>query len=283
MKHITLLLGAMVGVTLTAQAQSHAEHGTNTMPGMSMPMPVEPATASSTEANTLPHLVNDWEAPINDRMKFNYVLIDRLEFATGTGPDALQLDAQGWYGGDINKFWWRAEGTQTLQGSATGSGEGEIQALYSRLVAKYWDFQTGVRYDTTWGSGPTRDRAFAVIGFTGLAPYWFEIEPSLYLSQDGDISARLSATYDALLTQRLILQPRLDANLALQDVPRFGVGRGFNDIELGLRLRYEFRREFAPYIGVTWGRKLGGSADYARQSGDPVNITRFVLGARMWW
>lgn len=283
MKQIILFLGAMVGATLTVQAQSHAGHGANSMPGMSMPMPAAPASASSTEASTLPHLLNQWNAPINDRMKFNYVLIDRLEFATGTGPDALQLDAQGWYGGDINKFWWRAEGAQTLQGSASGSGEGEIQALYSRLVARFWDFQTGVRYNTSWGDGPTHDRAFAVIGFTGLAPYWFEIEPSLYVSEDGDVSARLSATYDALITQRLILQPRLDANLALQDVPRFGIGSGFNDIEFGLRLRYEFSREFAPYVGVTWRRVLGETADLVRAGGDSINETRFVVGARMWW
>jgi len=278
----TLFLFAAIATLIplaSAQGTGHAQHGN--MSGMEMPHTSTPPPVPSTDAGTLPHVLNGWEAPIKDQMKFNYVLIDRLEFATGSDTDTLQLDAQGWYGGDITKFWWRAEGGQDLQGPTVG--EGEVQALYSRLVARFWDFQAGVRYDTTWGSGASRDRAFAVVGLTGLAPYWFEIEPSLYVSQDGDISARLSATYDALLTQRLILQPRLDTNLALQKVSRFGIGTGFNDIELGLRLRYEIRREFAPYIGVTWRRTLGGSAALARSAGDPVEVTRFVLGARLWW
>lgn len=214
-------------------------------------------------------------------MRFNYVLIDRLEFSSGDAVDALTVDAEGWYGGDRNKFWWKAEGSREL--ASSNAGEAEIQALYSRLIAPFWDFQVGVRYDRTWGPGPDRDRSFLVLGFEGLAPYWFELEPTIFVSEDGDVSAQLTATYDLLLTQRLILQPRLDLNSAAQDVPEFGVGSGLNNVELGLRLRYEIRREFAPYVGVTWIRQIGDTADLARASVDPVDDLRFVFGLRLWW
>lgn len=228
-----------------------------------------------------PHLTHGWAPPVEDRMKFNYVLIDRLEFSSGDSADALSLDAEGWYGSDKNKFWWKAEGTSQLSGRR--EGEGEVQALYSRLVAPFWNFQTGLRYDRSWGTGSDRGRTFAVFGFEGLAPYWFELEPALFVSEHGDISARLAATYDVLLTQRLILQPRFDLNAALQDAPKFGIGSGLNNVELGLRLRYEIRREFAPYVGITWARQSGETADLSRAAGDRVDDFRFVVGLRLWW
>jgi copper resistance protein B len=257
-----------------------AQTGENTMPGMTMPAE-KPAATAPAATGTPPHQLYGWAPPVDDRMRFNYILLDRLEFSTGNEPDALHLDAQGWYGGDRDKFWWKAEGTHQTQGAS--AGEGELQALYSRLTAPFWDFQAGLRYDRIWGPGLDHGRAFAVIGFTGLAPYWFEVEPALFVSADGDVSARLSATYDALLTQRLVLQPRLDVNVALQDVPKFGVGSGFNNVELGLRLRYEIRREVAPYVGVTWSRQLGATADLARGTGAKVDEVRFVAGVRVWW
>jgi len=258
----------------------YAQASGNAMPGMAMPAE-KPAATALAATGTPPHLLYGWAPPVDDRMRFNYASIDRFEFSTGALPDAFHLDAQGWYGGDRDKFWWKAEGTHQTQG--TSAGEGELQALYSRLVAPFWDFQAGLRYDRTWGPGPDHGRAFAVIGFTGLAPYWFEVEPALFVSEDGDVSARLSATYDALLTQRLVLQPRLDVNVALQDVPKFGVGSGFNNVELGLRLRYEIRREFAPYVGVTWLRQLGATSGLARAAGATVEELRFVAGVRLWW
>jgi copper resistance protein B len=251
----------------------HAGHSSGGAPGVDAP--------AAPVAGQPPHLTQGWAPPVEDRMRFNYVLIDRLEFSSGDAADALSVDAEGWYGGDRNKFWWKAEGASRLSGRA--EGEGEVQALYSRLVAPFWDFQTGLRHDRTWGTGSNRDRTFAVFGFEGLAPYWFELEPALFVSEHGDISARLAATYDVLLTQRLILQPRLDLNAALQDAPKFGVGSGLNNVEAGLRLRYEIRREFAPYVGVTWIRQLGQTADLSRAAGEPVDDLRFVLGLRLWW
>lgn len=132
-------------------------------------------------------------------------------------------------------------------------------------------------------SGPDRARTFAVIGVQGLAPYWFEVTPALFISDDGDVSARLTASYDLLFTQRFIVQSRIEVNAAAQDARKFGVESGFNDVELGLRFRYEIRREFAPYIGVNWLRKLGDTADLAREEGDDVDALGVVVGFRLWF
>ena len=125
--------------------------------------------------------------------------------------------------------------------------------------------------------------AAAIVGAAGLAPYWFEVEPTLYVSDDGDVSFRLEATYDLLLTQRLILQPRFELDAAASSTPEFGIGAGINDIQLGLRLRYEIRREVAPYVGVSWTRKLGNTADFARDEGEDVDSLGAVVGLRFWF
>ena len=167
--------------------------------------------------------------------------------------------------------------------TSPSGGDLELQALYSRMIAPFWDFQVGLRYDQQYGPGPDQDRTFAVLGVQGLAPYRFEVEPALFVSEDGDISGRLVGTYDLLFSQRLILQPRFESNIAASSVPRFGVGSGINDIQLGLRLRYEIRREFAPYIGVSWQRKFGDTADLARADGEDIHNLAFVGGFRVWF
>ncbi len=159
----------------------------------------------------------------------------------------------------------------------------ESLARLSRTFAPFWDLQVEVRQDVLFGSGPDRDRTFAVLGVEGLAPYWFEVTPALFISDDGDVSTRFTATYDLLLTQRLIAQPRVEVNAAAQDARKYGVESGFNDVELGLRLRYEIRRELAPYIGVSWLRKLGDTADLAREEGDDVDALGVVVGIRVWF
>jgi copper resistance protein B len=146
-----------------------------------------------------------------------------------------------------------------------------------------FSFQVGGRYQRVSDKRSDHSRGFGVLGVQGLAPYWFNIEPALFISQDGDVSARLEAEYELLLTQRLIAQPRLEVNVAAQEVKKFGVGQGFNDVELGLRLRYEIRRQFAPYIGVSWTRLLGDTADLARQEGSQVDNLAFVVGVRIWY
>ncbi|HUF26008.1 MAG TPA: copper resistance protein B [Gemmatimonadaceae bacterium] len=128
----------------------------------------------------------------------------------------------------------------------------------------------------------TRTRAHLALGLQGLAPGWFELEPTLLVSQHGDVSANLTASYDLLFTQRLVLQPRLETHAAAQGVPEFGVGSGFNDVELALRARYELRREFAPYVGVLWSHRFGDAADLARAGGEPVRELSWVAGLRLW-
>ena len=153
----------------------------------------------------------------------------------------------------------------------------------SRLISPFFYFQVGGRYQRVSDNRSDHSRGFGVLGVQGLAPYWFDIEPALFISQDGDVSARLEAEYELLLTQRLIAQPRLEVNVAAQEVKKFGVGKGFNDVELGLRLRYEIRRQFAPYIGVSWTRLLGDTVDLARQEGSQVDNLAFVVGVRIWY
>lgn len=205
-------------------------------------------------------------------------LADRLEYQTNDGSGLLIWDAQAWYGGDYNKLWIKTAGEKRLDGDG-GFEEAELQVLYSRAIHPFWDFQVGVRRDFT----PDPSRTFGVIGIQGLAPYWFEVDAAVFVSDDGDVSARVEAEYDILLTQRLIVQPRTELNFAAQDVKKLDIGSGLTDATLGLRLRYEIKREFAPYIGVSWRHKVGKTADFARDAGDDVGTASFVVGVRMWF
>jgi copper resistance protein B len=223
----------------------------------------------------------NWPEPVEDHMRFGYLLVNQLEYQVGDSANSFGWDAVSWYGGDYNRLWLKTEGEWRTSGER--GGEAEVQALYGRLIAPFWDFQAGLRYDQFSGAGFDRSRGFAVIGLQGLTPYRFEIEPALFISQDGDVSARLTATYDILLTQRLILQPRMDFNVAVQSVEDFDVGEGVNSLGLGLRLRYEIRREFAPYIGVQWLRQFGETADISRRGGGSAEDIAVVFGVRLWF
>ena len=223
----------------------------------------------------------NWPEPVEDHMRFRYFLVNQLEYQMNEGDDTLGWDAVGWYGGDYNRLWLKTEGEWRTSGER--GGEAEVQALYGRLIAPFWDFQVGLRYDQFSGAGFDRSRGFAVIGFQGLARYRFELEPALFISQDGDVSARLTATYDMLITQRLILQPRFDFDAAVQSAEKFGVGEGVNSIGLGLRLRYEITREFAPYIGVQWLKRFGETADISRRGGGRADDVAVVFGVRLWF
>jgi copper resistance protein B len=236
-----------------------------------------PALAADAGAG---HVPADWSHVHEDNQRFGYLLVDRLEYRADDGPDHLLWDAQGWYGGDYQRLWIKTEGEQATSNS---HGEAEVQALYSRLVAPYWDLQAGVRYDRAYGSGRDRDRAFGVLGVHGLSPYRFDTDLALFVSEDGDVSARAQFEYELLLTQRLVLQPRVEINAAAQAVKSWGVGRGLNDVQIGLRLRYEIRREFAPYLGVEWTRKLGNTADIARADGEDASVPALVAGLRLWF
>lgn len=208
------------------------------------------------------------------------LLADELEYVPGPESRPIAFDASFWIGGDYNRVWVKAEGDRATVGSG---GELEAQLLYSRLIAPFWELQAGLGLETVSGEGESRTRGLAVIGLEGLAPYWFEVEPQLLVSHEGDIALALNASYELLFTQRLVLEPELEMNAALQDVPEFGVGAGFSDLSLAARLRYEFVREFAPYVGVVWDRRFGATADLARAAGEDVEDTAFVAGLRVWY
>ena len=203
------------------------------------------------------------------------VMLDQLE-ARDVGSDNENVwDGQAWIGKDLTKLWIKSEGERTSGKTA----EAELQLLYSKAVSKYWDFQVGVRHDFR----PSPSRSWAAIGFQGLAPYFFKIDTALFIGESGRTALRLEAEYELLFTQRLILTPEIEVNLYGQNDPDTGVGSGLSDLEAGLRLRYEIRREFAPYIGVNWLRFFGNAADFARAAGESTSEAQFTVGIRAWF
>ena len=200
---------------------------------------------------------------------------DRLEYRLREGDDGYLWDVQGYYGGDYNKFWFKSEGEGSF-GETIESAE--VQALWSRAIAPFFDFQAGVRQDFT---GP--ERTHAVVGIQGLVPYEFEVDAAAFLSNKGDLTARIEGEIDQFITQRLIVQPRGEIALSAQDIPELGIGAGIDTIEAGIRLRYEFAREFAPYIGIDQEWKIGNSRDFARADGEDPSVTNYVVGVRFWF
>jgi len=218
-----------------------------------------------------------WKHPVNDAKSITFFQVDRAEFRQGQGTSSYVWDTQGWIGNDTNKLWVKAEGEGEFGGRIENA---QLQALYSRMVTPFFNFQTGIRQDVGPDILPT---TYAVVGMQGLAPYWFEVDSALFLSEDGDITARVEAEYDMRFTQRLIGQPRIEVNLAAQNVQKLGTGSGLSTIEIGYRLRYEFKREVAPYIGVAWEQAVGNTADFRRLAGNKASSTSFVAGIRLWF
>lgn len=289
------LLFAMGALTLTAPALAqHAGHDAHTGHQMPQPEPVDPSPGPTMElpppeeaGSGLPRAADAiWGAeamrPSREALRREHgdmtalwIQADRLEYQAKAGHDGLLWDLQGYYGGTTSKLWFKSEGEAAL---GEGIEDAEIQALWSTAVAPYWDLQVGLRQDL---AGETDTHA--VVGIQGLAPYMFEIDAALFLSQRGDLTARIEAELDQRVTQRLILQPRIEVSLAAQDNAARKVGAGIDKIEAGLRLRYEIVPEFAPYIGIEQGWKLGGSARYARLAGEDPSVTSLVMGVRFWF
>ena len=222
-------------------------------------------------------LASAQEPPVHDNAIRSFMLIDQLEHGFHKGAESLRFNGQGWIGGDYNRVWINTEGTKFYDGPLEDT---DVQVLYGRLVAPFWDVQGGLRYYRPRANAPSRGSA--VIGIQGLAPYRFEVQAASFISNRGEVSGRVELEYDLLLTQRLVAQPRFETNLAIQRSPELGVGRGINDTELGFRLRYEIRREFAPYVGVSWTSRFGETADLARARGDVVRTLGLVVGVRLW-
>src|SRR4051812_36604302 len=294
-----LLLALVTGVLCSA-AFAQDPHAAQNDPhaGHAMPMKGDDTAAPTAIADTLP--VGDAPPPpvINDNLadqhypassmdrardvlnnehgggRISKVMADILELSTASGEEGYRWNVEGRYGGDLNRFVFKSEG-EAPPGELE-SGEG--QSLYSRAVGRYTDLQVGVRYDFE-----PNGVAYATVGVETLLPYWFSVEGALFLSEHGDALARLEGSHDFQLTQRLVFQPRVELTLAAQDVSESDIGSGFSLAEVGLRLRYDIRREFSPYIGINFEKRFGRTADMARASGAEVDDTSVILGLRAWF
>jgi copper resistance protein B len=217
---------------------------------------------------------------VDDKL-YAFTLFEQLEYRVSTDDkttDHLGWEAQGWIGGDFNKFWWKNEGETVFDGP--DEGETETDLLYSRLITPFWNFQVGVQYANEWHRDDYEDRWSGVVALQGLAPYKLELDNSLYISEDGDVTIAIEAEYDLRITQRLVLQPRAEMGFAFQDIPERSLGAGMTDVKLDLRLRYEIKREFAPYFGVRSRFLVGETDNIAEASGEDSEQFFFLAGFR---
>lgn len=262
--HATHATQQSVG-TVSSDHQHHAVSG---------PLPITPIPApnDADRAAAFPALTRHMEhAPA-----FNwYVGINRLEGWDAEEGTGQAWEGSAWFGTDLNRLWLRSEGERV--GGHTESAD--IEVLYGRSVSAWWDVVGGVRHETR----PGPSRSWAALGVQGLAPYKFEVQATAYVGDGGRVEANVEAEYELLLTNRLILQPLVEVDFAAKDDEARGVGSGLSKAEAGLRLRYEFTRRFAPYIGVVHERAFGRTADLREADGEPVTDTRFVVGLRTWF
>lgn len=270
-----------LGASEAQQLPQHDEHSGHAMHGQATRD--EP---TESERNHIPpdppqHPMHDMSneemielMQMDDTSAFGMVLLDQLEWQRIDDRDALVWDAQAWYGNDFTRLWLKSEGERVA-----GELDGRAELYLDRPVARWWNVQVGVRQDVS--EGPSR--TWAAFGVQGLAPYWFEVEATAYAGEQGRLAAVFSGEYEILLTQRLILQPRIEFSLYSKDDRENAIGSGLADSELALRVRYEFRREFAPYVGVTWTRLYGATADFARAEGHDSSDVQVVAGLRFWF
>lgn len=274
MNRIVLMLATTVvgPVALAAGQMDHSQ-----MQGMS------PAVTTSSRT-PIPALTDAdraavYDAPdghrVHDSQINSLFVINQLEWQGADDGSAVNWDAKGWVGGDIDRLWLRTEGER-----AKGRTEkAEIQALWGHAISPWWDLVGGVRQDFK----PGDSESWAAFGLQGMALYNFEAEATLFVGEAGQTAARLEGDYDILLTNRLVLQPTAEINFYGKNDPQRQIGSGLSESEIGLRLRYEIRREFAPYVGVTWNRSYGQTAKYVREQGDDRSEWRWVMGVRLWF
>ena len=256
----------------SAMEQSTMDHST-----MDLPATVDPLTPipEVTDADRAAAVAPEENHPVHDNGIFHYVLVNRLEAWDADAGTGLAWEGQSWIGTDLNRLWLRSEGEQ-VNGELDSA---DLEVLYGRSVSAWWDVVAGVRHD--FKPGASQD--LLAIGVMGLAPYKFEVQATAYVGESGQTAARMEVEYETLLTNRLILQPLLEAEFHGKDDEMRGIGSGLSTAEFGLRLRYEIRREFAPYIGIVRERAFGQTARYREQDGHPSDDTRVVAGFRIWF
>jgi copper resistance protein B len=283
-----LARGSLAATTLTLASATFAAPAPAAAPDMAgmdhaaMPMKADTALrdphafSGGFTLETGPYALGaERQLRLADEKAFGSVLVDNLELVRSNGANAGAYDAVASFGRDYDKFVLKAEG-EVAGGKLQ---EARTEALWAHAVAPFWDTQLGVRHDS--GLGATRD--WLAFGVRGLAPYWFEVDVTAYVGEQGRTALRLAAEYEVLLTQKWILQPRVEANLYGKADPARDIGKGLSDLTTGLRLRYEVSRQFAPYVGVEWANRFGDTADLARAAGEPVRQTRYVAGLRFWF
>jgi copper resistance protein B len=254
-------------------ATTKDDHSARQKPAEAKQLPAGvPPLTDADRAAAFPKL--NGQHSVHDDALHYYVLFDQLEWQRGSGSTAGSWDSRGWIGRDVNRFWFRTEGE-----AEDGLGEAQAHALFGRAIHRWWDVVVGLRQDFT----PGPQRTWAAVGIQGLAPYWFEVEATAYVGQSGRTHVRVETEYELLFTNRLILQPLVELEIYGKSDPERGIGSGLSSGEAGLRLRYEFRREFAPYVGVTWTRKFFGTADFAEAAGEDTGGAQLALGIRVWF
>jgi len=267
----------MPGMAMPTNATGERE-GTDLNAGTAPAPPPAPGLAASRfyNAEAMAH-ANEALRREHGGMTYRQILFNLAEYqAHGGGRDGYRWDGEAWIGGDIDRLTLKSEGEGRF---GIAPANAEVQALYSHALDPYWNVQAGVRQDFT----PDPSLTYATLAIEGIAPFWFDVEGAVFLSDKGDVLARTTAWYDERVTQFFVLQPRIEADLAAQDVRDTGIGAGLTDLELGLRLRYEKSRQFAPYVGVSWERQFGATARFSRARGNDAGGLSFVAGVRTWF
>jgi copper resistance protein B len=228
------------------------------------------------EASAVPANTHGWKPAVTDRV-YAHVLFNQLEGRTDGTSNHLRWDGEGWIGTDMNRLWIKSEGT--FDGKNLSDGDHEL--LYDRPIPRlrYFDAQIGVREDLD----SSTNRSWGAVGIEGLAPNFFQIEPTFYFREGGHVAGRVTTSYDLKITQRFIAQPELELNFYSKPDPARGLGTGLTDLDTGIRLRYEFRRKLAPYVGFAYTDQYGSTAQYSRRSGEIVSNPRFIFGIRVWY
>ncbi len=280
-----VLVLVMAGIANAQQGQGDIHRDHQAVPGREDQWhPDPPLPEGLTLDEVLDYAENpppaSWPKPLHDNAVYAFTLIELFEYRfSNEGRDELGWDVQGWVGNDDHKFWWKTEGDAIFDGADEGGID--LQAFYAMPLSAFWYLQVGVRYEQAWEPGSLDERFSAALGIQGFAPYKFDLEPTLYLTDDGDVMAQLTASYDLYITQRLVLQPRIELSASAQDIPESDLGAGVHGADFDFRLRYEISREFAPYIGVRYSTVFGETADISSRNGDEDHDLLFIVGARI--
>jgi copper resistance protein B len=288
-RRIALIVATLMGsAPLLVAAQDHSHHPASNAPETRATQHSDEKSGEPTESERrhVPpdppqHAMGDMSSEemtelmaMDDNASFGMVMLDQFEWRQIDGEHALGIEGDAWYGNDYHKAWFKAEGE-----IVAGDYEGRTELLWDRVATRWFNLQTGIRQDL--GEGPSR--SWLAVGAQGLAPYWFEVEATAYVGDEGRTALRFSGEYELLLTQRWILQPEIDVDIFGKDDPRNGIGSGLSEAEVSLRLRYEIRREFAPYIGLVWSQRFGDTADIARAEGMRRDDLELAVGVRIWF